>query len=212
MGVCDGHGLQGHLVSNFVKVNLPKILSNLINGKNPDALEGPQNKRNSFLPQIGKQNRNPYEIDGPRSENEEEQQEAGTKNEYWLSNQNFQVRDYQIKDAFIRVEQRMETKSRIDAMLSGTTCVMTIFNHDMILCANAGDSRAILISEHDNSLPNGPGEGNYYFTQLSRDHKPDLPDEAQRIFSRNGRIEPSRLTPDMMYGAGYNRRAKMGQP
>lgn len=27
LGVCDGHGAQGHLVSNFVKVNLPRILN-----------------------------------------------------------------------------------------------------------------------------------------------------------------------------------------
>jgi serine/threonine protein phosphatase PrpC len=103
----------------------------------------------------------------------------------------------------------MEHKSRIDAMLSGTTCVMTFFNHDMILCANAGDSRAILVSEHEKG--SGPGEGHYYFTQLSRDHKPELPDEAQRILARNGRIEPSRITPDM-YQGGFNRRAKFQQP
>ena len=47
----------------------------------------------------------------------------------------------------MRTERKMERKSRIDAMLSGTTCVMTWFNHDMIVCANSGDSRAILISE-----------------------------------------------------------------
>ena len=33
MGVNDGHGIHGHLVSNFVKVNLPKILSDLIQNK-----------------------------------------------------------------------------------------------------------------------------------------------------------------------------------
>jgi serine/threonine protein phosphatase PrpC len=26
-GVCDGHGVNGHHVSDFVKKNLPKILS-----------------------------------------------------------------------------------------------------------------------------------------------------------------------------------------
>ena len=30
MGVCDGHGIYGHLVSNFVKMTLPKILSDII--------------------------------------------------------------------------------------------------------------------------------------------------------------------------------------
>ena len=29
VGVCDGHGIHGHLVSNYVKVNLPKILLEL---------------------------------------------------------------------------------------------------------------------------------------------------------------------------------------
>jgi serine/threonine protein phosphatase PrpC len=28
-GVCDGHGINGHHVSNFVKKNLPKILSGM---------------------------------------------------------------------------------------------------------------------------------------------------------------------------------------
>ena len=68
-------------------------------------------------------------------------------NEKWLSNANHKIRDVQIKDAFIKTEKRMEHKSRIDAMLSGTTCVMTFMNHDMIVCANSGDSRAILVSE-----------------------------------------------------------------
>lgn len=87
-------------------------------------------------------------------------------------------------------------------MFSGTTCVMTFFDHDMIVCANAGDSRAILVSEQEDQ--NGKGTGQYYFTQLSRDHKPELPDEAQRIFKTNGRIEPSRVTPDMI--PGYHRK------
>lgn len=65
----------------------------------------------------------------------------------WLTNDNHRIRDYQIKESFMRTERKMERKSRIDAMLSGTTCVMTWFNHDMIVCANSGDSRAILISE-----------------------------------------------------------------
>ena len=44
----------------------------------------------------------------------------------------------------------------------------------MIVSANSGDSRAILISH-----PNNPF--NFQVTPLSRDHKPDLQDEALRI-------------------------------
>lgn len=29
MGVCDGHGTNGHMISDYVKKNLPKILSEL---------------------------------------------------------------------------------------------------------------------------------------------------------------------------------------
>jgi hypothetical protein len=36
MGVCDGHGAHGHLVSGFVKQHLPLILSDLINNKRDD--------------------------------------------------------------------------------------------------------------------------------------------------------------------------------
>ena len=54
MGVCDGHGLQGHLVSNFVKVNLPKILQNLIwnNPLEKDSGGGVIKKHGNFLPLI----------------------------------------------------------------------------------------------------------------------------------------------------------------
>ena len=119
-------------------------------------------KKNSdgFLPNISK---NPYEIDGShKHQNPEEPIDAIKDLEFWLSNKNYKQRDMNVKEAFKKTEQRMEHKSRIDAMLSGTTCVMTFFNHDMILCANAGDSRAILISEHEGNQ--GGGENGYYFT------------------------------------------------
>ena len=145
-----------------------------------------------------------------QSENEGPNRQASNSifGEHWLSNENHKVRDYQIKESFRRVEKRLENKSRIDAMFSGTTCVQTFFDHDMIVCANAGDSRAILISEQENER--GEGTGQYYFTQLSRDHKPELADEAQRIFKRNGRIEPSRVTPDML--GGFQRGNKYQKP
>jgi len=88
MGVCDGHGIHGHLVSNFVKVNLPKILADLIKNGNKNnnlindyaSSPGKGNNRNgpifknqkppklnqSFLPPLTKRNGKgkQYEIDG----------------------------------------------------------------------------------------------------------------------------------------------------
>lgn len=82
-----------------------------------------------------------------QSENEAIYRQDTLLGQHWLSNDNHKVRDYQIKESFKRVESRLENKSKIDAMFSGTTCVMTYFDHDMIVCANSGDSRAILVSE-----------------------------------------------------------------
>ena len=69
----------------------------------------------------------------------------------------------------------------IDSSLSGSTCVaLVIFQHKLI-CANLGDSRAVL-SRFEN--------GSYSTLVLSRDHKPTEPDEEQRILENNGRIQP----------------------
>jgi len=53
MGVADGHGLQGHQVSNFVKINLPKILTNMIQNKPTDRFDNSTKNKRNFLPKIG---------------------------------------------------------------------------------------------------------------------------------------------------------------
>lgn len=133
--------------------------------------------------------------------------------ENWFSNENSKLRDLHIKEAFKQTESKLDKRSRIDAMFSGTTCVIVYFDNNQIVCANSGDSRAILISQQDQTNNNrafiagGLNEFNdqnkydrYIYTQLSRDHKPDLPDEAQRIIKKNGRIEPSKVSADLIYG------------
>jgi serine/threonine protein phosphatase PrpC len=57
------------------------------------------------------------------------------------------------------------------------------FNGNKLYVANAGDSRSILISS--SSSQSQPFE----VKQLSRDHKPDLDDEKDRILSMKGRIK-----------------------
>lgn len=46
------------------------------------------------------------------------------------------------------------------------------------MCANAGDSRAIVVNQE--GVPHA----------LSRDHKPDDADEHERIMARGGRVRP----------------------
>jgi serine/threonine protein phosphatase PrpC len=73
-------------------------------------------------------------------------------------------------------------------MFSGTTCVQCYVSQNAIVCANSGDSRALLCSVN-------PDNGQWYCTPLSRDHKPEEVDEAARIRRSNGKIEQSRLQP-----------------
>jgi len=81
-------------------------------------------------------------------------------------------------------QDKLDRNPKIDAIFSGTTCVMCWATDKTIICANSGDSRAILCS----SIAN-----NWQCTALSRDHKPEEADEAARIRKTNGRIEQSRL-------------------
>ena len=60
--------------------------------------------------------------------------------------------------------------------LSGTTCVMVAQIGDRFICANIGDSRAIMIKTGNEIVP------------LSIDQKPDDPEESKRIVQNGGEI------------------------
>lgn len=59
---------------------------------------------------------------------------------------------------------------------SGTTMTAVLVTPEWVLCANAGDSRAILSCEGMLILP------------LSQDHKPTIPEELERIERANGSV------------------------
>lgn len=72
-------------------------------------------------------------------------------------------------------------KQKFDVEYSGTTAVTVIVSPSGIVTwANIGDSRAVLISESD---------GKWKAKDLSNDHKPELPDEIERINKSGGRVE-----------------------
>lgn len=124
-GVFDGHGFEGHLVSQSIK--------NYLN-----------NNANSSTFSI----------------------------------------DENIYSLFKNLSSSINSSLSFNGMESGSTVVMTFVSNDKIICANCGDSRAILISEDENKI-----------IALSRDHKPELPDEKKRILESGGRV-------DKIYGMG----------
>lgn len=95
-----------------------------------------------------------------------------------LSNKN---RDKHIKESFTLCQDKLDAVSKIDAVFSGTTCVVCYISKNNLVVANSGDSRAIMCSIN--------AKGAWTCTQLSRDHKPEEPDEAIRVKKCNGRIE-----------------------
>ena len=118
IGICDGHGLFGDLVSQYISETLPIYVKNT---SNEDLIKAFNDTNNSLV-----------------------------------------------------------NKTKIDCSLSGTTCTSLIISLDKIICANIGDTRAIL-AKFEN--------GCYNTVNLSRDHKPTESDEIKRILSEGGVIK-----------------------
>lgn len=86
-----------------------------------------------------------------------------------------------LRDTFIRTNMALML-APINYMTSGTTVTSLYMVGNTMYCANCGDSRTVLAKK--------AGEGAYKAVDLSRDHKPDDPEEAARIKEWGGFIRP----------------------
>uniref|UniRef100_A0A7S3LGA8 protein-serine/threonine phosphatase n=1 Tax=Amphora coffeiformis TaxID=265554 RepID=A0A7S3LGA8_9STRA len=73
---------------------------------------------------------------------------------------------------------------------SGTTACVVVITPEYIVCANAGDSRAVLCRD------------NRHAVALSHDHKPDNPDEDRRIRLGGGFVAGGRVEGDLAVSRG----------
>ena len=85
-----------------------------------------------------------------------------------------------LKRAFRHAERDISKNSDIDANFSGTTCVMVFQIGEKLICANVGDSRAIIVK--------GTNNNDLDIKPLSIDQKPDDPEESKRIVENGGEI------------------------
>ena len=97
-----------------------------------------------------------------------------------LSSNNFQI----IKNIFEYTDIKLQDQE-IESRNSGTTCVIVIQIGRHIICANVGDSRAILVYDKNK-------DHNYQILPLSIDCKPDLKEERERINRKGGIVEKSK--------------------
>lgn len=81
-----------------------------------------------------------------------------------------------------------------DTRYSGSTCVSVMTLGRKLFMANVGDSRGIIIKAISNqdSPPKSIDPVGCQTEALTRDHKPDDPQEAERIIQHNGRIDSYR--------------------
>ena len=95
-----------------------------------------------------------------------------------IINQNYQL----IKDIFAQMDICLSLQNNFDTNKSGCTCVLIMQLGIKIICANVGDSRAILIYSNSSNLFNTK------IFPLSLDSKPDLPSEIKRIINCGGEV------------------------
>jgi len=129
LGVCDGHGVAGHLVSGFIAQHFPAIL------------------RENCL------------------------RKAGKVVDFWSA---------VLVDSYTRCNAELLSQD-FDTSTSGSTCVSVVLSGGQLICANVGDSRALLARRSGAVLLPIP---------LSKDHKPDVAEENARIVDFGGRVGP----------------------
>ncbi len=159
-GVFDGHGMHGHFVSNLIKLFFSDYFSRIDLFLSKEKI--------SSVNQGQRLNKLTYNYNNILKE--ETVLEKLKEKSYFL-----------IKNSFSLAESTL-SQSKYETSFSGATSVVVIILDDKIICANAGDSRAILIvdsQEHDDNK----------IIALSRDHKPELKEESARISKSGGRVD-----------------------
>jgi len=86
-----------------------------------------------------------------------------------------------ISESVIKLESQLLSDSSIDTEFSGTTAVISIVRGDKVLVGNIGDSRLSIgfVGEDGSKIV---GEA------ITKDHKPERPDEKARIVATGGRV------------------------
>ena len=82
-----------------------------------------------------------------------------------------------IYSIFSSLSKVINNSQYFDSIGSGSTVVLLHINPQKIISINCGDSRAILIKKNNSIV------------LLSRDHKPELPEERERIEQSGGRVD-----------------------
>ena len=92
-----------------------------------------------------------------------------------------------ITQAYVAADNKLKTMD-FDSSESGSTCCLIIHIGKHIICANTGDSRALVVYDESNNL-NSKNLNYLKAVPLSIDYKPELPEETNRIMMAGGIVE-----------------------
>jgi serine/threonine protein phosphatase PrpC len=82
-----------------------------------------------------------------------------------------------LSESFVKANTDLVNTAKFDTNISGSTAVMTLIREDKMICANLGDSRAVVGRLHGNQWEAIP---------VTNDHKPTDPSEHARITKAGG--------------------------
>lgn len=85
-----------------------------------------------------------------------------------------------LRQGFLEIDNVMLNDEQIKEQMAGTTAICCMIRDNKLYCANSGDSRAIACRN-----------GN--LVTLSNDHKPNNPEEMDRIYNAGGWVEFNRV-------------------
>ena len=160
-GIFDGHGDNGHLISDLISKFLSQYFTNkknfVISHKNNSQISNSESSSDS---------------DSLKSEEIEINNEKISE---IFENNNF------IENTINKlVEKSNECNFNLD--FSGTTCTLLFLIENKIICSNIGDSQCVLF--------NCSNQDRWTYEIISIIHKPDEPKEKQRILEMGGEIHP----------------------
>ena len=160
-GIFDGHGDNGHLISDLISKFLSQYFTNkknfVISHKNNSQISNSESSSDS---------------DSLKSEEIEINSEKISE---IFENNNF------IENTINKlVEKSNECNFNLD--FSGTTCTLLFLIENKIICSNIGDSQCVLF--------NCSNQDRWTYEIISIIHKPDEPKEKQRIMEMGGEIHP----------------------
>ena len=178
LGVCDGHGKFGHLISDKISILFPSYLIYIII---EDCLIKQNKDINKEIYKLFKLKENPKEVKDMHILRYFFNRFGINIEDIPLFNNEFILKN-KIYDSFYYCQKDLKQRYNIDYEFSGTTICSCFILGDTMYIINLGDSQLIIGKFNSNY-------NKWKYESLSVKHNLDNPEENARISARGGKID-----------------------